>query len=147
MTSYISTSWSPQLISSQCLTWDTIAPVSVPLFSLQSHNGGAWKQGSIDTSRRQGGFGTVWFSGLNRIHGFRPPRPWATYPNVDHALVTNTSEKLSRNISAKAFLSCTLSSVLCSPSWLGWKTPIKSPLTVRCSQYTLLKFSDRVFWF
>lgn len=30
------TSLSPQLMSSQCLTWGTTAPVSIPFFALQS---------------------------------------------------------------------------------------------------------------
>jgi len=34
--SSVSTSLSPQLISSQCLTWGTSFPVSVPLLALQS---------------------------------------------------------------------------------------------------------------
>ncbi|CAA7405862.1 unnamed protein product [Spirodela intermedia] len=58
--------------------------------------------------------------GLINIHGVFPARLLATYPKVDHALVTRASAVLRRYISANAFTSCASLPVCCCSSWLGW---------------------------
>ncbi|KAG6504753.1 hypothetical protein ZIOFF_037100 [Zingiber officinale] len=116
--------------SSQCCMYGIIDPLSTFFFAMQSYDGGKWKQGSMDRDRTQGG---SWFRFLTRINGRSPPRPCATYPNVENGLVITSSLMLNRKISANAFMLCVSLSVLCCSSWLGWYTPTTSPVTAACS--------------